>query len=119
MPVMESDNGRIYLCSDYEIYIQTLDGGDLSATVEAMSGFSADALTVMETTRDGMDRYEFVWASAGEGGDRLGRGVILDDGSYHYTMAVLRSADTEADRQISWDAVFSSFCVSDGAQDQY
>lgn len=109
IPTMESDSGRMYLASDYEIYIQTLDAGDLNATIQTVSGYERDTLTVMETNLDGIDRYEFVWASAGENGDRIGRGVILDDGSYHYVMTVLRDADTTENTQIVWNDVFNSF----------
>lgn len=112
MPVMESDNGRFYLAGDYEIHIQTLEAGDLSRTVKTLSGFERDALTVMETEQDGMRRYEFVWSCAGENGDRLGRAVILDDGSYHYTMTVLRDADTTENTQIVWHDVFASFSLA-------
>ena len=55
------------------------------------------------------DRYEFVWVSAGETGERLGRGVILDDGSYHYVMTVLRDAESTENSQIVWNDVFASF----------
>lgn len=109
VPTMEGDTGRMYLASDYEIYIQTLDAGDLNATIQTVSGFEKDALTVMETNPDGTDRYEFVWVSAGETGERLGRGVILDDGSYHYVMTVLRDAETTENSQIVWNDVFASF----------
>lgn len=112
MPVVESDNGRFYLAGDYEIHIQTLEAGDLSRTVKTLSGFERDALTVMETEQDGMRRYEFVWSCAGENGDRLGRAVILDDGSYHYTMTVLRDADTTENTQIVWHDVFASFSLA-------
>ena len=93
---------------DYEICIQTLPGGDLSATVEAMSGFSEEALTVVATQQAQTQRYDFVWAAAGEGGDLLGRGVILDDGVYHYTLSVLRNPESDAS-SVVWDGVFSSF----------
>lgn len=109
LPAMESDNGRAYLCNDYEIYIQTMPGGDVDETMEAMSGFKRETLTVLSTVAENAQRYEFVWASAGEGGEYLGRGVILDDGNYHYTMSVLRSADTEQVSGVVWDGVFSSF----------
>lgn len=112
MPVVESDNGRFYLAGDYEIHIQTLEAGDLNRTVKTLSGFERDALTVMETEQDGMRRYEFVWSCAGENGDRLGRAVILDDGSYHYTMTVLRDADTTENTQIVWHDVFASFSLA-------
>lgn len=111
MPVMESDSGRAYICSDYEIYIQTQPGGDLGATMEAMSGFKEEDLTVITTAQGESQRYEFVWASAGEAGDLLGRGVILDDGNYHYTMSVLRNAQAAQESGAMWDSVFSSFKI--------
>ena len=101
--------GRVYMASDYEIYIQTMEGGDLSATVETMTGFSMDDLTVVSTQQGDAQRHEFVWASAGEEGDLLGRGVVLDDGDFHYTMTVLRNAEKADSSQVVWDGVFSSF----------
>ena len=109
MPAMESDAGRSYMASDYEICIQTVTGGDLDATVQTMSGFSADELTLVTTQSGDLKRHDFVWAAAGEGGDLLGRGVILDDGIYHYTMAVLRNAHPADGSAVVWDGVFSSF----------
>lgn len=107
-PVLESEGEQVYVCEDYEIIIETLSAGDLSGTIRALSGYAKEDLTVMETQWQEISRYEFVWAAAGEKGDRLGRGVILDDGQYHYCMTLLRDADTK-DRQIVWDQVFSSF----------
>lgn len=111
MPAVESDSGRIYVCRDYEIVIQTYPAGDLDGTIEELSGCSRDALTVMGTQQDGACRYDFVWASAGEGGDQLGRAVILDDGDYHYTMVVTRPADTTETSQVTWSQVFGSFAL--------
>ncbi|MGM9550455.1 MAG: hypothetical protein ACI3V5_11520 [Faecousia sp.] len=108
-PVLESDSEQVYLSEDYEIIIETVSGGDLSATIQRLSGYPAENLTVMETERDGVKRYDFVWAAAGENGDLLGRAVILDDGSYHYCMSVLRDADTTETSQIVWRDVFESF----------
>ena len=109
LPVSESENGRLYLSEDYEILVQTLDRGDLNATLEELTGCSADQLTVLETCLDGISRYEFVWASAGEKGARVGRGVILDDGNYHYCLSALWDADSTEKSQINWNQVFSSF----------
>ena len=97
------------MCSDYEIHIQTMPGGDIGATMQTMSGFEQQELTVLSTIQDDAMRYDFVWASAGEGGDYLGRGVILDDGYHHYTMTVLREAQTEQTSAVVWDGVFASF----------
>lgn len=111
MPAIEGDSGRMYLCDDYEIYIQTMASGDLNATVKSVSGYDREELTVMETEMDGTKRYEFVWASAGEKGERLGRGVILDDGNYHYVMTVLRDAQNTETSQVVWSDVFRSFTL--------
>lgn len=111
LPVIESDSGRIYLCNDYEVYLETMESGDLPETVRTMSGFSPEEVTMVSTSQDGMDRHEFVWASVGETGDWLGRGVVLDDGNYHYTMTVLRSAESVETSQVVWDGVFNSFRI--------
>ena len=109
LPVIENDAGRIYLCDEYEIILQTMDAGDLSRTLHTLSGMEQDQLTVMETVSDDVKRYEFVWTSAGEQGEQLGRGVVLDDGSYHYCLSVLRSAEKADKSQINWNQVFRSF----------
>lgn len=108
-PVMESTSEQLYLCNGYEILIETREGGDLNDTIGAICGYRKEDLTVMTTQEGEADRHEFVWASAGEEGERLGRAVILDDGDYHYCMSVLRDADTTEDSQIVWGNVFSSF----------
>lgn len=110
-PVLESDSEQIYFCEDYQILVETLPGGDLEATVRTLSGCDKEKLTLIETDQDGARRYDFVWAAAGENGDLLGRGVILDDGSYHYCLSVLRDADTLDDTQVIWRNVFDSFAL--------
>lgn len=108
-PVLESDSRQMYLSEDYEILLETLSGGDVDATIRSLTGYEKDKLTVMQTQWDGVERYEFVWVAAGETGDRLGRGVILDDGNYHYCMSVLRDAENRKMSQIVWRDVFASF----------
>ena len=80
--------------------------------ITAISGYDPDRLTVMHTLQDGTDRYDFVWASAGETGERLGRAVVLDDGNYHYCMSVLRDAENTKMSQVVWSDVFDSFCLA-------
>lgn len=108
--VVEGASGNLYLGSDYSISIETLDSGDLDRTVFDLTGFHRSDLTVIATEADGVRRYEFVWAAAGEMGDQLGHGVILDDGNYHYCMSVLRPAQAEVS-QIIWDDVYHSFSL--------
>lgn len=108
-PVLDSDSQQVYLSEDYEILLETVSGGDVDATIRSLTGYEKDKLTVMQTRLDGVERYEFVWVSAGESGERLGRGVILDDGNYHYCMSVLRDAEGQKMSQIVWREVFASF----------
>lgn len=111
VPVLESESEQVYLCEDYEIVVETHASGDLDATIAAISGYDREQLTVMQTQQDGAARYDFVWVSAGETGDRLGRAVILDDGSYHYCMSVLRDAENQEKSQVVWSDVFASFSL--------
>lgn len=111
-PAVESDSGRIYLCENYEITVQTVDGGDLSATVRYVSGYDMEDLTVMHTQKDGTDTYEFVWASMAEPGERVGRAKILDDGSFHYVLTVMGDADTAQSNLPVWLSMFDSFSLA-------
>lgn len=108
-PVLESDSEQVYTAEDYEIIIETLASGDLEETIRSICGYEKENLTVMETQDQNATRYEFVWTSAGEQGDRLGRAVILDDGYYHYCMSALRDAESKQNIQIVWSDVFQSF----------
>lgn len=88
--------------------LETLASGDLNATVQTLSGYEKDQLTVLETQQGDENRYDFVWATTGEEGQRLGRAVILDDGDYHYCLSVLRDA---GEAKIVWRDVFGSFSL--------
>ena len=107
-PVLKSEAEQLYLSEDYEILVQTCPAGNLNDTIRKLTGFDKEQLTVMETEQDGAKRYDFVWAAAGEDGERLGRAAILDDGSYHYCLSVLRDAQDEKS-QVVWSEVFASF----------
>lgn len=111
-PVLDSDGKQIYISEQYEIVLETLSAGDVNATVQTLSGYEKDQLTIMETQWDDIARYEFVWVSAGERGDRLGRAVILDDGQHHYCLSVLRDAATVENCQVVWSDVFNSFSLA-------
>lgn len=108
-PVLDMEGQQVYLCEGYEIFLENRQSGDLGATIQYLTGFDKDALTVMQTSQGSCDRYEFVWTCAGENGQRLGRGVILDDGSYHYCMCIVRD-ELECVEE-KWQDVFASFCL--------
>ena len=107
-PVLETDTEQMYLQEDSEILVQTLSSGDLGKTISTICGYDRENLTILNTFTDGVERYEFVWASAGEQGERLGRAVILDDGNYHYCLSVVRDAQSDGD---AWQDLFRSFSL--------
>lgn len=108
-PVLEQDHRQLYMGDGYELMLETLPSGDVSTTIRSLSGYDREKLTVIRTRQDSADRYDFVWTAAGETGERLGRGVILDDGAYHYCLSVLRDSE---DTQILWQDVFESFSLT-------
>jgi hypothetical protein len=107
-PVLENEEQQVYLGEGYELMLQTCPAGDLSGTVRNITGYEKDKLTLIQTQWQDVTRYDFVWVSAGEAGERLGRGTILDDGAYHYCLTLLRDASCEGE----WEPVFASFNIA-------
>lgn len=113
LSVMVSDAGdRIYLCDGYTVTVQTLDSGDLDRSLRSVSGFGRDELTVIETKQELYPRYDFTWVSAGEGGDQVGRGCLIDDGDYHYVLSIMASAAESGGLSQVWEEIFASFLVA-------
>lgn len=106
---MESnDDNKIYLCDGYALTVQKLSAGDLDRTLREITGFGADALTVMQTRKDGFKQYECVWAAAGENEDQVGRATILDDGTYHHAVTVMAGYTQAGDLQSTWQDIMDS-----------
>lgn len=103
--------GRIYFCEGYEIMVETMSAGDLDKTLRSLTGFTRDALTLMQTKVDGIDRYSCVWTSIGEGGEQIGRATILDDGGYHYCLSVTAPAQDALKLQPVFSDLFASFTL--------
>ena len=112
LPAMESDSGTVYFCKDYDIAVQTLESGDLQKTVQSVSGYSPEDLTIMETALPDYTRYDFVWSAAGELGQQVCRASILDDGDYHYVLAIMGNADTAGEYGQIWSGILESFCLA-------
>lgn len=110
-PAVESGSDRLYLCENYEITVQTLEAGDLSATIRAVCGYGMEDLTVMHTVEDGADCYEFVWSTMTEQGEFVGRAKILDDGNYHYILSVLGEAEKARSNHPVWLCMFDTFAL--------
>lgn len=106
------DAGKLYLCDGYALTVQTMEAGDLEETLRQLTGYGKDQLTVMETKQEGISRFETVWTAAGEGGDQIGRAVILDDGYYHYAVTVMADALTAGTLTPVWQTVLDSVKLS-------
>lgn len=106
-----SDSGKVYLCDGYQIVLQTLEAGDLDRTLREISGYTREALTVIKTAQQNMDRYDFVWSAAGEGEMQLMKAAILDDGAYHYAVTAMTDHGNAENLQDVWKTIFQSFSV--------
>ena len=112
LPAMESDGRTLYLCDGYDVAVQTLDGGDLNATVRQLSGFDSDGLTILETAAGEYICYEFAWTMATDLGEQVGRAMILDDGIYHYTVTATAPAEKAQEYQEMWSGMFETVALS-------
>lgn len=102
------DAGELYLCDGYVLTVQTLPGGDLDKTLRELTGFSRDALRLVETQRQGVRRYDCVFTSAGEGENQINRVVVLDDGSYHYAVSVMAGESQTGKLTSTWQKLLES-----------
>lgn len=109
LPAMESEGRTLYLCRNFDVTVQTLNGGDLDATVRQVSGFSVEDLTVMQTMAGDYSCYEFVWTAAGDLGEEVYRAKIMDDGSFHYVLTASAAADRVGELQEIWNGMFETF----------
>lgn len=110
--VLSGDTGTLYFCDGYEIMVQTMASGDLDGTLKTLTGYEREELSVLQTRAGEVKRYECAWTSAGEGGDRVGRVVVLDDGSYHYSVAIMADALDAGALLESWQALFGTIVLS-------
>lgn len=107
------ESGALYICNGYTLSVQTVKAGDVDSTMRSLTGFGRDQLTVMETVRNGVKRYDCVWSAAGEGGDHVGRAAILDDGNYHYAVTVMADFESAGELAATWKTIFDSVMLTD------
>lgn len=107
--VFAEEGETLYTCDGYSIFMQTVPSGDLRSTVQAVSGFAPEKLSLMESTCGKADRYDFVWTAAAEQGELLGRAAVIDDGAYHYCLWVLSGAKEAGSLGEEWNRLFASF----------
>ena len=109
-PVLQSEKtGTLYICDDYSVTVQTVSAGDLNKTIHNATGMDREDLQIMQTEENGIKRYRWVWSTGGENGIQVGKGCILDDGTYHYVLTALADEKAAARVQPAWQEMFGSF----------
>lgn len=108
----EDANNKLYQCGDFMVAVQVISGGDLNRSLQTVTGFDKDSLTVMRTERDGVTAYNCAWSAAGEGEDQVCRAVILDDGVYNYAVTVMADYTKAADLDDTWQEMLNSVELS-------
>lgn len=112
LTVIKGDDGMLYLGEDYEISLQTLSSGNLDQTLQTVTGYSKENITVMEIAEDDVDRYVCAWSAVSEEGELVGRCTVLDDGRFHYCLTVLIKADKAGEVRDAVDAMFAAYSLS-------
>ena len=112
LPAMETDYGTLYLCDGYDVSTQTMESGDLDATVRRISGFGMEELTIMQTKADDYTCYEFVWTAATDLGQQVGRAMILEDADYHYAVCTVAPEKHAEEYQQIWNGIFESITIA-------
>lgn len=114
---MESgEQESLYFCDGFTLTKQTLESGDLNKTLRSVTGYTREKLNLMVQNQDGCRRYDFVWTCAGEGGDQICRGSILDDGNYHYVVTAMAPEADAGKLRDTWNSLFSSFTLNTGSE---
>lgn len=106
------DTGKLYLCEDYTVTVQTMPSGDLQEALQTLTGFDRDQLTLMQTEEAGVKRYECVWSAAGEGETQIGRACLLDDGNYIYAVTAMTGESMAAEVAGQWQSMFDSMFLA-------
>lgn len=92
----EEGGSQVYTWDEYEMRIQTMDGGDIHRTLEQLTGMEYEELTVMNRAKGELELYQTVWCAAGEDGTLVGKAVVADDGNYHYCVSLISPEDVDS-----------------------
>lgn len=107
-----ADGSKLFLCDDFSVMLQTLPGGDMARTVQTVTGYDKQKITMIKTKKDDTEVYSCAWSVAGEGEDQICRAVILDDGVYHYAVTVMADYSLAASLEGIWTPLLESVTLS-------
>lgn len=108
----EAEGCRRYETGTLQVETSTFLASDVNSAVRHLSGYEAERLTILQTSRFDLPEYQFAWYSQTEEGGRLCRADLVMDGMNCY--AVVCSAPEEAGEG-SWTEarkVFAAFGLS-------
>ena len=111
---ISSEGHTLYLCDGYELYVQNYPNRDAEFAIRQISGYDADALTLLETQEGAAERFDFVWTCMEESGAKIGRAAVLDDGTNCYVLSAMADADMAGELQKGWNQIFQSLSLSGG-----
>jgi len=107
----EREDWKVYGTRDGELEIETrtfLTSCPESA-VRTVSGFEAEELTILQTSRFGLPEYQFAWVAQTEQGSRLYRADLVLDETDCYAVICSRPESAGNDHDTEIRQVFSSF----------
>ena len=112
MPLTDG-NRSLYVQEDgdYEILSDVVTAPNHLAAIEQVSGFAAEELDVLETTRFGLPEYRFAWVSESDEGSYVSQAAVVEDGSYYYALVFSVREEAGNAYQDCAEAVFSSFGI--------
>lgn len=94
---------------DYEIACETVLSSDVEAVIAELSGFPAEQLQIVQTTRYAMPEYQFAWYTSGDEGGRLCRADVLTDGTYCYALCFSCREELAREYDTTAQTVFATF----------
>lgn len=105
----ESETCRHYETADLQVDVWTFFVSDMDTAVRQLSGFEAEKLTVLQTSRFGLPEYQFAWYCQTEEGGRLCRADLVMDGMTCYAVVCSFLEDAGESAWTEARQVLSSF----------
>ena len=106
---------QVYTAPDgsYEITACVFAAADADAAIERLTGFDAERVEKVATTRFSLPAYDFAWSAAGDEGTRVYRAELLCDESFCYALCFSVPAGSGTKYDSIQDTVFASFGLND------
>lgn len=80
---------KYYRFGDCQVWVDVLQTGNLSATIEEITGQNPEKMTVIAREMNGYSCYETTWSAMAEEGMHIGRLLVADNGKHHYCIALM------------------------------